>query len=115
MPDESNRTEDGDRRPASPEVNRFLADAIEKAGGAEALAEALHAVGFSGREGPFDDRTVRAWANGNRRPTPDLIFAVARLLDLSMDRYAFGTELRAEISEVIDDHERRLRLLERPA
>lgn len=91
------------------EVQRFFADAMEKAGGATAVALALHEMGFEGRgEGPLDERTIRTWAAGTRMPQPDVVFAVATQYGLSIDRYAFSASLVDELMAV----KRRLDALE---
>ena len=80
-------------------VKQFLADAIEKAGGPKALGHKLEKHGFTGREGPYDERTVRAWRAGRRMPSPDVVFGIAMLFELSLDRYAFSDELQDKLAQ----------------
>ena len=84
-------------------VKQFLADAIDNAGGPKALAHKLEKHGFTGREGPYDERTVRAWRAGRRMPSPDLVFGIAKLFELSLDRYAFGDELHDKLTQDVDN------------
>ena len=80
-------------------VKQFLADAIEKAGGPKALGHKLEKYGFTGREGSYDERTVRAWRAGRRMPSPDVVFGIAMLFELSLDRYVFGSELQDKLAQ----------------
>ena len=82
-------------------VKQFLADAIAKAGGPKALGHKLERHGFSGREGPYDERTVRAWRAGRRMPAPDVIFGIAMLCELSLDRYVFSDELQDKLARAV--------------
>ena len=82
-------------------LKQFIAAAIEKAGGPKALGLKLERHGFSGRQGPFDERTVRAWRSGHRLPSPDLVFAIANLFELSIDRFAFDDQPHNNLAQQI--------------
>jgi hypothetical protein len=79
-------------------LKQFLSHAIEKAGGPKALGHKLEKHGFMGREGPYDERTVRAWRAGRRMPSPEIVFGIAMLFEVSLDRYLFGEELHDRLA-----------------
>jgi hypothetical protein len=82
--------DDSVRGIASREVRRFIADIIEVAGGAGSVALDLERLGYMGGDGPFSEQSVRTWSTGALAPGSDLLFALARYYDLSLDEYAFG-------------------------
>jgi transcriptional regulator with XRE-family HTH domain len=83
----------------------FLADATKKAGGAKALAFELTQLGY----GPVDEQTIRAYRRGDRRPTPDLVFAIARRFNVSVDEYIFSNVLQATFAERFAELEAQVR------
>jgi hypothetical protein len=83
-------------------LKQFLSDAIEKAGGPKALGHKLEKHGFTGREGPYDERTVRAWRAGRRMPSPEIVFGIAMLFDVSLDQYVFGEELHDKLAQDVE-------------
>lgn len=79
----------------------FLAHSIDKAGGPKALGHKLEKCGFTGRDGPYDERTVRAWRAGRRMPSPDIVFGIAMVFEVSLDHYVFGEELQDKLAHDI--------------
>lgn len=78
------------RTTASREVRRFIADLIEMAGGARSVALDLEKLGYVGRDRLHREQLVRMWGTGAYMPSSDLLFALARYYELSLDEYAFG-------------------------
>jgi transcriptional regulator with XRE-family HTH domain len=68
------------------EVARFCAAAIRRAGGERQLAERLSTLGFRGRQEGLTAGAVRAWRLGVSVPGADVVFALAAVLGLSLDR-----------------------------
>lgn len=83
-------------------LKQFLSEAIEKAGGPKALGHKLEKHGFTGREGPYDERTVRAWRAGRRMPSPEIVFGIAMLFEVSLDQYVFGEELQDRLTQDVE-------------
>jgi hypothetical protein len=73
------------------EVKRFLADVIRIGGGPRQLARALTGLGFTYSEG-----AVRAW-RGERNPPADVIFALARHYEVSLNDYAFASTIQERL------------------
>lgn len=94
--------------PASRDVSRFIADVIRTAGGPQDVALDLEKLGYAGRDGPYSGRTVRTWRAGARTPGSDLLFALARCYELSLDRYVFGERPQASLPDATREcqHER---------
>lgn len=65
------------------------------------MALDLEKLGYVGRYGPYSGRTVRTWRAGARSPGSDLVFALARYYELSLDRYVFGSPPQASLREAI--------------
>jgi hypothetical protein len=87
-----------------------MAEAIERAGKAEALALALEKRGVVGPKGRYGRRAVSSWASGKSRPPADVLIAAAQISDppLSIDQVVFGLSL----GERLDLLEARIRHLE---
>ena len=90
-----------DRGVVRERLKLFLAHSIDKAGGPKALSHKLERYGFTGRDGPYDERTVRAWRGGRRMPSPDIVFGIAMLCGVSLDHYVFGEELQDKLANDI--------------
>lgn len=78
-----------DRDAAGREVRRFILDAIDAAGGVKAVADALS----------YTEGAVRSW-RATKTPPPDVLFALARLSRLSLDRYALAPTIRDELDDL---------------
>jgi hypothetical protein len=74
---------------------------IQAAGGPQLVALDLEKLGYVGRDGPYSGRTVRTWRAGARTPGADLLFALARYYELSLDQYAHGESPRNGLAEAI--------------
>ena len=76
------------------------------------MALELERLGYMGGDGPFSEQSVRTWSTGAHAPGSDLLFALARHYDISLDEYAFG-ELEDGRRETVQGfQERRQRLRE---
>ena len=106
------REEDSLRGIACREVHRFIADIIEVAGGPGSVAFDLERLGYLGGEGPFSEQSIRTWSTGTLTPGSDLLFALARYYDLSLDEYAFGEMEDGRRETMLGFQERRRRLRE---
>lgn len=80
------------RLSASRDLRRFISDVIDLAGGPHALALDLQRLGYVGRDGPYSEQAVRTWRAGARIPASDLLFALARRYQLSLDDYALSED-----------------------
>ena len=89
------------RETASREVSRFVAAAIQAAGGPQLVALDLEKLGYVGRDGPYSGRTVRTWRAGARTPGADLLFALARFYDLSLDQYTRSEAPKSGLTDAI--------------
>lgn len=91
----------------------FVADAITAAGGTDKLAETLAQLGFQGAKGgAYNPGSIANWKSGTRQPDAEVVFALARRLDLSLDKYVFGEDVPPALPEIVDEHGRRLGELE---
>lgn len=96
-------------------VQRFLSDAITRAGGPAATARELFHLGFGASGEPYADATIRAWRRGQYTPSADIVLALARRFSLSLDDYLAGGSLQAGLRELAErqaEHERRITALE---
>ena len=112
---------------ASVRLKSFWADALRKAAGstedgpgtraegARRLAARLGELGVEGHRGrPLHPKSIEAWAGGRRQPGADVLFLVARHLDMSLDQYAFGAvrqELDDDLAQQIGELWRRVSVL----
>jgi hypothetical protein len=106
------RGEDSLRGIASREVRRFIADIIEVAGGPGSVALDLERLGYFGGDGPLSEQSIRTWGTGTLTPGSDLLFALARYYDLSLDEYAFGETEDGRRETMLGFQERRRQLRE---
>ena len=96
-------------------VREFFADAIQEMGGAKRAQLALKNAGLRAPDGTeYSVRAVSSWAEKKnpKQPAPDVLFAVAELSGLSVDRYVLGAALEAKFGVRVEDHELRLGALE---
>ena len=70
-------------------VRRFIADAVQAAGGTAAVAAALK----------YSDAAVRSWRYG-KQPPPETLFRLAKLSKLSLDKYALTPTMREELNDL---------------
>lgn len=83
------------------------------AGGAAAMALDLDKLGYVAADGPYTEEAVRAWCAGEQAPESDLLFALARYYELSLDEYVFGEPEDASLREAIHGfHQKRDQLRE---
>jgi hypothetical protein len=107
--DTSLRKQMGDR------VRDFFADAIEAMGGAKRAQLALKNEGVLAPDGTeYSVRAVSSWAEKKnpKQPAPEVVFAVAELSGLSVDRYVHGDALESKFLARLEDHEQRVGALE---
>ena len=107
--DSSLRKKMGDR------VRDFFADAIQGMGGVKRAQLALKNAGLRAPDGTeYSVRAVSSWAEKKapKQPAPEVLFAVAELSGLSVDRYVLGDALEAKLGARVEDHEQRLGALE---
>ncbi len=96
-------------------VRDFFADALDTMGGAKRAQLALKNAGLRTPDGAeYSLRAVSSWAEKKnpKQPAPEVLFAVAQLSGISVDRYVLGQALDARFGEQVEDHEQRLGTLE---
>lgn len=80
---------------------------IEMAGGAPTVARDLKKLGYVGSHGPYSEQAVRTWGTGAHTPSSDLLFALARYYELSLDRYAFSEPKEDNLKEAVREFQQR--------
>ena len=103
------------RKQMGERVRDFFADAIQAMGGAKRAQLALKNAGLRAPDGTeYSVRAVSSWAEKKspKQPAPEVLFAVAELSGLSVDRYVVGEALESKFGERVEDHEQRLGALE---
>jgi hypothetical protein len=96
-------------------VREFFADAIQAMGGAKRAQLVLKNAGLRAPDGTeYSVRAVSSWAEKKnpKQPAPEVLFAVAELSGLSVDRFVLGEALEAKFAERVEDHEQRIGALE---
>lgn len=81
-------------------LRSFLVDTIEKAGGPKAVALQLQKLGYKGRNGKYEEGTIRSW-RGSSAPAPEVVFALSAQYKVSIDHYVFGQALEARLREEV--------------
>ena len=96
-------------------VREFFAGAIQAMGGAKRAQLVLKNAGLRAPDGTeYSVRAVSSWAEKKnpKQPAPEVLFAVAELSGLSVDRFVLGEALEAKFAERVEDHEQRIGALE---
>ena len=96
-------------------VREFFANAIQAMGGAKRAQLALKNAGLRAPDGTeYSLRAVSSWAEKKnpKQPAPEVLFAVAELSRVSVDRYVLAEALEAKFEDRVEDHEQRLGALE---